>query len=136
MKRVMAAVLAAGIAAGCGDDPLTAQLLAGTYQATEFYFTPTSGSIVDVLAGGGSIDLVIAPSGAVTGQLFVPASLNGGADLTASMAGTVQVSGDAVSFTQAADTFFRDADFRFSGNRLTGTHTDGDGTMRVTLTRQ
>lgn len=69
MKRVMAAVLAAGIAAGCGDGPVVR-------------------------------------------------------------------SGLAVSFTQAADTFFRDADFRFSGNRLTGTHTDGDGTMRVTLTRQ
>ena len=137
IKTLLAPVLlAAAFAAGCGDDPLSVQDIAGTYEATEFEFTPTGGSTIDILAGGGSIDLTISPSGTVTGQLFVPAALNGGTDLNASMQGTVQLGGDRVSFTQTADTFFRDVNFSFDGGSLTGTHNDGDGQLRVTLTRQ
>ena len=107
--------------------------MAGAYVATTFMVQDAQ--VRDVLAAGGSLQLNLAASGATTGQLFVPASITGGSDLTASMAGTFRLSGTIVQFDQAADTFVRDMDFVVVGNTLRGTDTFGGTVITVLLTR-
>jgi hypothetical protein len=125
------------VTAGCGDDPLSVGDLVGTWEATTFEIDPAGGgAVIDFLAGGATIDITVAANGTTTGTLFVPAALNGGVALTESMAGSVDLDGNSITFDQAADTFLRDADFSLNGSTLTGTHTDGDGTITVVLTKQ
>ena len=118
---------------GCEEEALAPQTVAGAYVATTFTVQDTQ--LRDVLAAGGSLQLNLAASGATTGQLFVPASITGGSDLTASMAGTFRLSGRTVQFEQAADTFVRDMDFAVVGNTLRGAGTFGGAVVTVVLTR-
>lgn len=100
----------------CSDgDPTgpTLSTVAGTYDATTF---TVQGD--DILAAGASLTLVLGEGGAVGGNLLVPATAGG--PLDADMTGTWTLVGDSISITQAADTFVRDADWRWAGGVLEG----------------
>lgn len=99
---------------GCGDldAPDPSDSLAGTYVATVFNVTPT-------------------------GNLSIPASINGGTALSESMAGTATMTGTNVQFQQSADTFVRDLTWAFANNTLSvSNQTAGGAAQTLTLTRQ
>lgn len=88
----------------------------------------------DVLAAGGSLTITLTANGTTTGQLFVPAALNGGTPLTESMDGTFTPSSGVVTFSQAADTFVRDMPFTVLGKSLAGSKDFSGTTITVLLT--
>src|SRR6266566_4781292 len=110
--------------AACGDDSTGPASVAGQYAAT-----------TDVLAAGGSLTITLTANGTTPGQLFVPAALNGGTPLTASMDGTFTLSNGVVTFSQAADTFVRDMPFTVLGKTLAGSKDFSGTTVTVVLTR-
>ncbi len=80
----------------------------GTYTAVLFQVTPDGQAPIDVLLSGGSLRITFDRTGATTGTLVLPASVTGGAPLTASMAGTATITGLTVTFQQEANTFVRE----------------------------
>jgi zinc transporter ZupT len=135
IRRFLAvAALTASLGACGGDDPLTIGAVVGTYTATAFTVKPVGQSVIDVLAAGGTVQIVLHENLTTTGSIHVPASLNGGLD--ASLAGTYALSGNTITFSEAADTFIRDVDWAVNGNTITGAFTDEAGTVvSVTLTK-
>ena len=131
-------LVTAAFLAACGDDdgagPTTASA-AGTYTATTFT-TTAGGAMVNQLAGGASLRLVLAADATVTGRLFIPDADEGGGDLDASMAGTWSLRDGVVRFAQTADTFVRNMPFQADGSTLRGDATFGGTTVRVVLGRQ
>lgn len=124
---------------GCGGlyDPDPSDSLAGTYVATVFSVTPTGQSAINVLAAGGSLTITIAANYSTTGNLSIPASVNGGTALSESMAGTATITGTSVEFQQSADTFVRDLTWAFATNTLSvNNQTAGGAAHTITLTRQ
>jgi hypothetical protein len=119
--------------AACGD-ATGPEGVAGSYTATTFT-TVQSGNTTNVLTAGGSLSINLTADGATTGQLFVPASVNGGTALNASMAGTFTVTNGIVTFTQSADSFVRDMPFTVSGKTLTGSKVFSGTTVNVVLIR-
>jgi len=114
--------------------PDTAQIpadsIAGSYTATEF----TTGAD-DVIAAGGSLTLDLALDGTASGRLVVPEEVGG--PLDADMAGTYEVTGATIEFTQDADTFVRDAEWTWSpGGVLDGVWTGSGVTITVRMERQ
>jgi hypothetical protein len=107
-----------GIAAivACGSDDSTAPdaTVAGTYQATVFTSTGSSGITNHILAGS-TLILNLAPDGTLSGHLHMVATSSNSA-LDADMAGTWVQSGNTVNFTQTADTFVRNITFAISAN--------------------
>jgi hypothetical protein len=138
MRTIHLALTAATISAVCGcGSTESSNALAGTYVATVFNVAPTGQAQVDVLAAGGSLTLTIASDNSTTGNLSVPASANSGVPFTASMAGTVSLSGSIVRFQQSADTFVRDLDWTRSGsNLIVVSQVAGGAAFTLTLTRQ
>ena len=130
------------LGAACGGDsteptmpptppPPQAPSVAGTYNATQFTL---SGAVTgDVIAAGGNLTLTLATGGAVTGSLFIPASLAGGTEFNADMAGTYTVTGDTLRFTQSADSFVRDMVWTIGTNRLSSTGTFSGTTVSIVL---
>jgi len=120
-----ASVIACGGSTGPSDDeeeliePTMANI-AGAYSATEFM-----GGGYDVLALGGSLDLTLGDDGSLAGSRDIPPAAGG--PFTADMAGTYTVMGNALTFTQAADTFVRDASWTWTNGILNGSWT-GSGT--------
>jgi len=99
--------IALGAVVACEDSPVeipvpTMADIAGSYTATSF----TAGQF-DVLAEGGSLDLVLGSEGSVSGAMFVPAAVGG--PLQADMAGTYTLAENSITISQEADTFVRDA---------------------------
>lgn len=129
--RWLAAPLALAAAlAACGSDPVapTPQSIAGVYQADSFV---AAGA--DVLAAGGSLQLVFSEDGTVGGLLVIPEEVGGPLDVD--MAGTYTLSGDRMSIQQDADTFIRDADWRWiEDDVVRGSWESADGEVRVTVT--
>jgi hypothetical protein len=117
----------------CGDSA-GPETVAGTYVAT--VFTLSGATDADVLAAGGSITMTLKADGTTTGTFFVPASLNGGTDFTADLSGTFTVTGQALHFTQVADTFIRDVTWVIETNQLRGMGTFTGVTVSAILTRQ
>ena len=127
--------LSLSLAVGCSD-PLTPESLAGTYVATSFTI---SGDVTeDVLAAGGSLTITFNAGGTTSGSLFVPAGSfdSGGMDFTADMAGTFILANEAITLTQAADSFVRDLTWTVEGNRMNGTGSFSGVTIIVVLSRQ
>ena len=127
--------LSLSLAVGCSD-PLTPESLAGTYVATSFTI---SGDVTeDVLAAGGSLTITFNAGGTTSGSLFVPAGSfdSGGMDFTADMAGTFILANEAITLTQAADSFVRDLTWTVDGNQIDGTGTFLGVTINVVLSRQ
>jgi hypothetical protein len=137
MKR---APILFGIAAlvACGSDSTAPSTVAGTYLATQFVTTGSSGQTNQLLAGS-SLLLHLAANGSVSGQLHIAAT-NGNPVADADMAGTWAQTGNTITFTQAADTFVRNMTFAIVA---TGSLWElvGDGgpvgtRIQITLTQQ
>lgn len=140
---VMTAML---MAAGCGDDgqSLDAQLarVAGTYSAEGAFgavvFTtsrPDGTETVDWLARGASIRLSLHEDMTTSGRLYIPGGDEDGGDMDEDLTGTWTLQGDRVSLDHEADTFLRDMDLYFDGERLEGEET-WSVTVRVELVRR
>ena len=121
----------------CSVNPFAATVenVAGDYTA-HFLMTNDSSGAVDWIAHGATLTLGLARDGTTSGHLFVPGGGEGGADMSADMAGVWLLVSDTVSFGQTADTFVRNMDFVPSEGRLSGDHTFADGKrVRVVLTK-
>ena len=105
-----------GIAAivACGSDSTSPSAVVGSYTATQFTTSGTSGQTNQILAGS-TLNLTLASGGGVTGHLHIAAS---GADpvFDADMAGTWAQSGNTITFAQSADTFVRNMTFALVAN--------------------
>jgi len=121
---------------GCSSTDPGSVELAGSYTATVLRVTPAGQGVLDVLAAGGSLTIVVTGSNTTTGTLSIPASVNGGVPFVASMAGTATLSGSTVQFQQTADTFVRDLSWTLTANSLSvnGQLVSGD-TYTITLTK-
>jgi hypothetical protein len=139
MRKQLAAVLLAGVlGTACSGNDLVGNstLMAGTYSATVFTVKPDDAAEINVLGAGGSLTITISKSGATTGSLHVPASVEGG-PLTASMAGTASVTELTVEFDQEADTFVRDLTWSRAGTAIQVANYPLAGAVyTVTLQRQ
>lgn len=104
---------------GCDTAEPDVETVPGTYQTVTF-LADIEGEIVDVMAAGGLIEMTLADDGTVSGRFLVPEALAGddGENLTYDLAGTYTVVGDAVTFTQDADTFIRDVTWTFDDGAL------------------
>jgi len=132
MDRLRLAVIGLSLAvAACGSDPvsLTTTDVAGTYLSTRF-----EADGVDILSAGGSLVLVLAIDGMVSGSMVIPAEI-AGEPLDVDMAGTYTVDGDRLSFQQSGDSFVRDAEWTWSDGVLEGNYR-GTGDVFVRLARQ
>jgi len=99
--------------------------------------TPAGQSPINVLAAGGSLRITVESSGATSGSLVIPSSVTGGAQFTASMAGTAVITALTVQFEQSADTFVRDLTWSRVGILLTVTdQAAGSATYTITLLHQ
>jgi hypothetical protein len=105
-------------AAACASDSTSPASVEGNYGAIIFVTTPTGGSARNELQAGSTLTINLNSNGTTSGHLH--AAANGATPVfDADMAGTWSVSGDVVTFTQAADTFVRDMAFtiqRIGGN--------------------
>lgn len=131
-RTVRSTALALFVLLAACDDPvmLTLDLVAGTYVATEL---TANGD--DIIAAGGTLTMTLASDGTVTGDFTLPAAAPGG-PFNADLAGTYGVSGEGVTFTQAADTFIRDATWTWDDGVLSGEWSQGTGSASVRMVRQ
>ena len=135
-QLIATAITLAFLSGGCGNNTDPSVSLTGTYVATAFSVTPTGQAVINVLAAGGSLTITIAANNTTTGNLSIPASINGGTALSASMEGTATVAGTHVEFQQNADTFVRDLTWTFGNNTLSvNNQTAGAAAHTITLTR-
>jgi hypothetical protein len=133
------ACLGAGAACGGSDSPTTTTTppsIIGSYTATTFQVTPTGQPMIDVLAKGGTLSLIIAADNSTTGSLSLPPSILG-SPFSANLTGTAVQTGNTVKFQQTADTFVRDLTFTANGTTLEAKNQSaGTGTFTVVLTRK
>ena len=125
-----------GIAAivACGSDSTSPSAVVGSYTATQFTTSGTSGQTNQLLAGS-TLNLTLASGGGVTGHLHIAAS---GADpvFDADMTGTWTRTGNSVDFSQSADTFVKDITFSIEANGdLVGAGTFAGTAIALTLSR-
>lgn len=142
-STVLAAML---LTAGCGDqgqgpDPQVA-LVAGTYSAEGSFgavvFTTRRADGTDTtdwLAEGASIRLNLHEDMTTSGRLYIPGGDEDGSDMDEDLTGTWTLQGNRVSLDHEADTFLRDMDLFFDGERLEGEET-WSVTVRVELMRR
>jgi len=130
--------LAAVALAGCGgdDDPFspTVANVAGTYNATLFTATNSTGTL-NLLSLGATVHVVLNPDGTTTGHLFVPDIGQEDGELDADLTGTWTLTGSTVTFSQTADTFIRDVEFTASQNSLESEGTFEDTTLHLALAK-
>ncbi len=113
------AVSTAPLLAGC--DSAEDNTLTGTYATTRFFADTDDDARtpqVDVLTLGASVTMTLRADGTASGRIVVPASLAEDGEGDTPFAGTYAVSGSAVTFEHAADTFVRDATWTFADGRL------------------
>lgn len=135
-RQLPVLAIALALFSACGKDSTAPSDLVGVYWATTFEVTLAGQSPIDVLAAGGSLQIQIATDNSTSGTLIVPASLNDGEAMDASMAGTAVQSDNRVVFQQSADTFVRDLTWSYDGSTLRVTNqTAGVGSFTITLTR-
>lgn len=123
------------LAGGCEDpvDP-TVEIVAGAYEATAFTVR-IGGANTDVLAAGGSIDLVLAMDGTTSGRLFIPGAAAGGVDIDQNLTGSWTLARRTVTLQLDGDVFLRDLPLEADGERLEGEGDFGGGSVRVVLVR-
>lgn len=120
----------AGIGCGMAEPESMATL---DYEATSWVL---SGAInVDALAEGAMLSLILRQGPRVTGTLFMPASVTGGADLTADMAGNWTKSGDTIRFSQVSQTFVSEVPWILTPEMLTTADSVDGSFYEVELTR-
>jgi hypothetical protein len=121
----------------CGDGTEPSDSFVGIYVATVFQITPSGQATIDALADGSVLSISIAANNTTSGVLSIPATVTGGAQFNADMAGTATVTASTVTFQQAADSFVPDLTWSRAGSTLTVTNqTAGSAAYTVTLTRQ
>jgi hypothetical protein len=135
-----AAFVLLGTSTSCGgsDGPTTTTppSIVGSYKATVFQVTPAGQPMIDVIAKGGTLSLVIAADNSTTGSLSLPPTILG-TPFSATLTGTAVQTGNTVKFQQAADTFVRDLTFTVNGTSLEAKNqTAGVGVFTLVLTRQ
>lgn len=132
----MFALAALGLTA-CGSDSTAPLMAGGTFAATSFVTTSSTGQVTNQIANGSFLLISLASNGTTSGQLHIAAS-GGVPAFDADMAGTWMMTGSTVTFTQTADTFVRNMTFSLTQpasftTLLTGDEMFSDGT-RVQLT--
>ncbi len=126
------------LACGGSDEPSTTPI-AGTYVATFFQTTGSSGQR-DEIAAGSTLTITLAANGTTTGHLHVAAS-GSNPVFDADMAGTwTATENHVVTFTQSADTFVRNMPFTWGSDIqgisiLSGDKVFSSTRIEVTLTR-
>ena len=131
-------VAAAMIACGGSDSTSPSGSVAGSYTATQFITTGSSGQTNQILAGS-TLVINLAGNGTTTGHLHLAAQ-GGNPAFDADMAGTWSQSGTTVTFSQTADTFVRNTNFTAVANgstwALEGTGSfSGTAAVQITLTQ-
>lgn len=111
------------------------ETVVGAYSATTFTRQTTGEAPIDVLAAGGSINLVIHSDMTTSGTLIIPASLNNGTAMSLSLLGEAAQVGGIVTVSTIADTFIRDMEFTFDGEALSATDTFASTTITVVLSK-
>lgn len=132
-SRALFLVALPAVLFACSDSTSPQVSVIGTYDAVVFTTTPTGGTARDELQSGSTFTIALNSDGSTSGHLFVAANGITPA-LNADMTGTWTRNGDAIDFTQTADTFVRDMTFTiqqvsgaavllgdqvFSGTRIT-----------------
>lgn len=109
MKHIHLLTGALVVAVACSDPfkPTTANV-AGDYSLERLLIITDTGGTRDWRAAGSTFTISLTTGGTTTGHLFIPGGNEGGGDFSADMSGTWALSGDTVSFDQAADSFVRD----------------------------
>jgi hypothetical protein len=118
----------------CGSTEPLMDSVAGRYTATTFS-VDQGGLTTDELAAGASITITLIADGTTAGRLFVPGGNEDGSDFDANLAGTWTLTGTAVTFAHAADTFLRNMTLDYSDGRLSGMETFSRATITLVLTR-
>jgi len=126
------------LACGGSDEPSSTPI-AGTYAATFFQTTGSSGQRNEIAAGS-TLTITLAANGTTTGHLHVAAS-GSNPVFDADMAGTwTATDNHVVTFTQSADTFVRNMEFTWSSDiqglsTLAGDKVFTGTRIQITLTR-
>jgi hypothetical protein len=129
-----------GIAAlvACGGNSTAPSSIAGSYVATQFTTTGSSGQTNQILAGS-TLSLILSANGSVSGHLHLAAT-NGNPVFDADMAGTWTQTGTAITFAQTADTFVRNMTFAIVANgnlwELVGDGGPAGTRIQITLSQQ
>jgi hypothetical protein len=131
------AVLGAATLLACGSDTTAPNPLVGSYHATQWTTTGSSGQTNQLLVGS-TLNITLNSDGTTTGHLHVAAS-GGNPAVDADMAGTWTQQGNTVTFDQVADTFVRDMPFTLVANgstwALTGDHVFSGQLVQLTLSQ-
>jgi ABC-type oligopeptide transport system substrate-binding subunit len=129
--------MAALIACGGSDSTSPSGTVAGSYTATQFTTTGSSGQTNQLLAGS-TLVINLAASGTTTGHLHL-APQGGSPAFDADMAGTWAQTGSTVTFSQTADTFVRDIPFTAVANgskwALEGSGSFSGTAVQITLSQ-
>lgn len=128
-------LLGVAVLASCKvADPFlpTPDNMVGTYTARQLIAVMPD-SAIDWLAGGASLTLTLSADSKSSGRFFLPASLAGGTDLDADMAGTWLLYGYTLVLAQDAESFVRHMDFTAQENRLAGDQTMPDGVRIIVI---
>jgi hypothetical protein len=138
MKRAPILISIAALVACGGDSTAPNSTLVGTYVATQFVTTGSSGQTNQILAGS-TVSVHLASNGSVSGQLHLVAT-NANPATDADLAGTWTQTGNTVTFTQSADTFFNNMTFDVVSNgtlwQLVGDQGFSGTRVQITLTQQ
>jgi hypothetical protein len=134
--RFIVGMFAVGALLVACSDPFkpTTENVVGDY-SLQALTTTDSGGTVNWVTAGATCTISLAANGTTTGHLFLPGADTGGVDFNADMPGTWALSGDSISFDQAADSFVRDMSFGALENRLAGDHTFTGTRVRFVLTK-
>ena len=138
IRRAPMVVGFAALVACGGDSTAPNSTLAGSYVATQFVTTGTSGQTNQILAGS-TLSMNLSGNGSVTGHLHLAAT-NVNPVFDADMAGTWAQTGNAITFAQAADTFIRNMTFAIVANgslwELVGDGGPVGTRIQITLSQQ
>lgn len=117
-------------------DPPTVAGTAGVYRAVHFK-TFSSRGVVDVLASGGSVDLVLNADGTASGTMHIPAEATPGAlAQDEALAGTWSiVNRDEVRLDLAGDPLVERGRYVVRAGQLLGTETSNGQSFEITLAR-
>jgi hypothetical protein len=111
----------------------------GTAFGSLTFSTTENGVVVDQVARGAKIELVLASDGTTRGSILVPdveTDEDTREPFIADLAGSWRLEDNVVTLTHGADTFLRDMPLTVKGDRLEGDRTFGDVRVRVALVRR
>lgn len=126
-------------ALACGDSPTEPPAsVSGSYTAVKLT-VETGGDVVDMLAEGTELSLVLASDGTTSGTLVIPAAYSeSGLEETLALDGTYEYDRNgmaSVRFEMEADTFIRDILWLVQGRDLNGHLVSGDVSIAAVLRR-